>query len=231
MRGDATELRGVCGSFTTPARRAVDEQDDGVDVRTMKRSLLVSLLALSGCSKSDTTPAAVPSATVSVSAAPSAPPSTAPSASAVVTAPFAASSSEIAYTPYENGRFCCHLDTPRGMRAEVPPENGDGQSWKSADGTAEIKAWGANIVVADQLIDALFADESKDAPGNARKVTLKVKQKGSFVVSGYDGTQIFYEKYVFAADHYVLFVAKYAPSGKGGWDRVVEHMAASFRAC
>lgn len=91
--------------------------------------------------------------------------------------------------------------------------------------------WGANIVVADQSIDALFADESKDAPAKGRKVTLKSKQKGSFVVSGYEGAQIFYEKYLFAADHYVAFVATYAPSGKGWWDRAVEHMAASFHAC
>jgi hypothetical protein len=198
----------------------------------MTRFVLVSLLALTGCSRSDATPTPVPSSTVSASAISSTPlPSAASSASAVVAAPPAASSSEIAYASYKNERFCFQLDTPRGMLAEPPPENGDGQSWKSTDGAAEIKAWGANIVVAEQSIDALFADESKDSPVKSRKVTLKAKGAGSFVVSGYEGGEIFYEKYLFAADHYVAFVARYAPSGKAWWDRAVERMAASFRAC
>src|SRR6516165_10403605 len=39
----------------------------------------------------------------------------------------------IAYQSYSNARFCFTLDIPKGMVADPPPENGDGQAWHSTE--------------------------------------------------------------------------------------------------
>ena len=62
------------------------------------------------------------------------------------------SSSAIAadWSSYANARFGVSIDIPPGFLNDVPePANGDGLTFHSADGTAELLVWGNNLVDAD----------------------------------------------------------------------------------
>ena len=175
---------------------------------------------------------ATASATATATATTSATATATATASATATAAATAAAGDvITYTPYANARFCFVIDVPNGMIADPPPENGDGQSWKSKDGAAELSAFGMNLVVDTINLDSMFADASKDDPSKGRKVTLKVKEKDYYVISGFEGTRIFYEKFIFSADHYIGYIVKYPTSGKAWWGHVVDHLTKAFHVC
>ena len=48
---------------------------------------------------------------------------------------------------YENPRFGFSVEVPaEGWKELPPPENGDGQTWRSANDRSTILAWGSNIL-------------------------------------------------------------------------------------
>ena len=49
---------------------------------------------------------------------------------------------------YDNSRFGYAIAVPPGFAGEGVAANGDGQVFRSADGTQEFRAWGGNIIEA-----------------------------------------------------------------------------------
>lgn len=48
---------------------------------------------------------------------------------------------------YENPRYGFTVEIPaEGWKEQPPPENGDGQTWRSANDRSTILAWGSNIL-------------------------------------------------------------------------------------
>jgi hypothetical protein len=69
------------------------------------------------------------------------------------------------WTTYSNPRFGETIDIPPGFVNDVPaPANGDGLTYHSANGDAELLVWGNNLVVGNFEEDALerLASERAD---------------------------------------------------------------------
>ena len=60
------------------------------------------------------------------------------------------------WTVYSNPRFGVSIDVPPGFVNDVPePENGDGLTFHSGDGKADLLVWGNNLVDGDFLDDGM----------------------------------------------------------------------------
>jgi hypothetical protein len=94
---------------------------------------------------------------------------------------------------YKNARFGAVIPVPPGMRALIPPYNGDGQAFASLDNKVQFHVYSAFFVEGTDDIDARYKTDL-DLPG--RKVTYKRKTKDWYVVSGVseDGSA-FYERF------------------------------------
>lgn len=99
---------------------------------------------------------------------------------------------------YSNDRFGTRLTFPAElfeMRLE-PPANGDGMTWRSADG-ASLAVYGAYNTL-EQAPSDLQADIS-DRRAAEGEVTYARSRDNWVVVSGTAGADIFYERHVFGA--------------------------------
>lgn len=94
---------------------------------------------------------------------------------------------------YENARFGAVIPVPPGMRALIPPANGDGQTFYSLDNSVRLTVYSAFNVDGNGDLDTRYKSD-QNLPG--RKVTYKRKTKDWFVISGVseDGTG-FYERF------------------------------------
>lgn len=200
------------------------------------RAVAFCLLATCACGllkrKEDEGASSAPSA--SVVATTTAPPIATTSATASATTAASATATHeakdapIAYGPYKNAAQCFHIDYPLGMVDKGASDIGDGKTWVSKEGSVTISAWAQEQIHNDQNLDAFFREETTDDPGHGKKVTLKIKKDTWFIVSGYEGTNIFYEKWIFAEGKFGAFKVSYPPSAKDWWNRATEHMEKSF---
>jgi hypothetical protein len=130
----------------------------------------------------------------------------------------------IVYEPYVNKTNCYKLDIPKGMVLESQTDAGAG--WKSTEGSVEIHVFAVPVQDAPD-IDSAFAADSQDEPAEQRRVTLKVKEKTFYVVSGFEGSNIFYEKVMYP-NLQITFEVSYPAGVKEWWNRATDHMSKSF---
>lgn len=140
---------------------------------------------------------------------------------------------------YTNDRFGFSIKYPAQMVADPPPQNGDGQSWRSADGQAEFATWGSPIIKLDTVLDEQIFMATQD-----RQVTLRRLKNGPkdpvkfFVVSGYqaDG-RIFYRKTILVKadpkkadsyDHIKSFEIVYPQNQRNPYDKIVTEIGRAF---
>ena len=64
---------------------------------------------------------------------------------------------------YENARFGYVIDVPPGFRGEGESDNGDGQIFRSADGTQLLRVYGANALGGFEATVAEAMDFARDA--------------------------------------------------------------------
>ena len=112
------------------------------------------------------------------------------------------------------------------LSSVVASQTDAGASWKSTDGSVEIHVYAVPLQNADD-IDASFAEDAKDDPSQQRKVTLKVKEKTFYVVSGFEGAAIFYDKVLYQG-YQITFEVTYPATVKEWWNRATAHMAESL---
>lgn len=128
---------------------------------------------------------------------------------------------------YSNGRFGTVVDVPPGFEPRTEVENGDGQTFASADGESEVAVYGS--VLEDQSMRQYrdwyrseLSGKSYEAGGN-----------NWFVISGTAEGKIYYVKVVRTAHcgvpvvHHMVF--RYPASQKRRFDPVVEQLADSLR--
>ena len=100
------------------------------------------------------------------------------------------------YQTYHNDRFDYSIAFPSNFL--IPQGafgNGDGQRFASKDGRVVMTAFGQHNAQEKSLVD-LFNEELKPN----RLVTYKVLKKKWFVVSGYEGSRVFYRKTILKDD-------------------------------
>jgi hypothetical protein len=129
---------------------------------------------------------------------------------------------------YQNNRYGTTIDYPDLFKAEPPPDNDDGQRFKSADG-AEFAVF-ASYNAFDFDIAGYLQDTLKNLDPGAT-VTYQAHGDDWFVISGTKGDGIFYQRRLLSHGKEMTegFVMSYPARLKQIYDPIVARMAKSFR--
>ena len=138
-----------------------------------------------------------------------------------------------AFKKYQNVRFAYEISYPEALLLpQGESENGDGQRFVSKESDAEMLVWGSYNTLEESLKSNYQRDtteKSKDNPD--KRVTYKHLEGNSYVVSGYIGEKIFYQKTmnVDKVDAFLTFNISYPITKKKKYDPVVSIISKSFR--
>jgi len=137
------------------------------------------------------------------------------------------------FNKYQNGRFGYVISYPGGLLLpQGEAENGDGQRFVSKERDVEMLVWG-NYNTLDESLESNYqrdtTEKSKVHPD--KRVTYKHLKGNSYVVSGYIGDKIFYQKtiHVDTVDAFLTFYISYPIKKKKKYDSVVSIISKSFR--
>lgn len=125
---------------------------------------------------------------------------------------------------YTNPRFGTAMDYPRDRFPAAPREsaNGDGATFVSGNGAAELRVWGAH-----DIADWRFADFTA-AFAASMPVTWSQEKKDSWVVTGSNGATIRYSRCKRGGGLLHCFEISYPASEKTAWDAAVTRMSRSL---
>jgi eukaryotic-like serine/threonine-protein kinase len=157
-----------------------------------------------------------PSAAVTASSPRSLPPS--PSSSSRGSAP-------PGYNAYANPRYGFTALWPSSLRAQPPPEDGDGQAWTSPDGQVLLTAYGTNNVFN-------YSPEQDEAADARLLSVVYVNISGDIVtVSGYtnNGRTIVYQRDVVGPGSIDTLYWSYPTNQKAQLDAAVTQTALTFQ--
>ena len=134
------------------------------------------------------------------------------------------------WATYANPRFGTTIDYPADLfvQRDPPPENGDGQAFRSRDGSTRLAVWGAYNVDDDSPQDYVEKYVNSDGAITYRQITA-----GYFALSGQRKGDIFYERCNFSAkrdDVIDCFEVTYPPADKAAMDAVVARLGRSLRS-
>ncbi len=134
------------------------------------------------------------------------------------------------YRTYTNDRFAFSIEYPSDLlKMQPPPANNDGRTFKSKDGTIEMRAWGQHNALERNLAEEY--DESVKVCGNAS--VYKVFYERYFVISCTVNGRIFYQKTLnrgtTAPEVFYTFTIEYPRSQKAKMDAVVTRISRSFK--
>lgn len=141
----------------------------------------------------------------------------------------AAAFGQAKYSTYSNARFGYSIQYPSDlleMRSES--ENGDGTTFVSKDGAAEMRVWGQF-----NALNRSLRDEYTEALERADTIfTYKSLLKNGFAVSGTSGDKIYYQKTLYRPGKggvFYTFTIEYPAAERVKYDAVVQRIVKSFR--
>ena len=146
--------------------------------------------------------------------------------SVCLTAGFLAAPAQPAdYQTYNNARFAYSISYPANLLVpQGEAENGDGQTFRSKDGGAEMRVWGQYNVNNESLRSAF--DQAVNQLGSG--VSYKVMRPGWFVVTALVDGKIRYRKTMLRRDVFKTFEIEYHESQKATYDPVTARISKSF---
>ena len=132
------------------------------------------------------------------------------------------------WATYMNPRFGTTVDYPGRIFTDrdPPPENGDGQSFHSSDGRAQLLVYGAYNAEGDT--PQRYLEKLANEGVSYRRTTAR-----TYVVSGTRKDQLFYERCNFQSgggDIIVCLSVTYPAQEKTAWDPIVTRLSNSLRA-
>jgi len=133
------------------------------------------------------------------------------------------------WATYANPRFGTTVDYPADLfpQRDPPPENGDGQAFRSRDGRTRLALWGS-YNAGDDTPESYVRKFIEPEGG----VTYRQVTRRYFAVSGLRHGEIFYQRCNFstAPDDVVdCFRMTYPATEKAAIDRIVARLARSLR--
>jgi hypothetical protein len=129
------------------------------------------------------------------------------------------------YRTYANARFKYSISYPAGLLApQGEAENGDGQAFRSKDGSAEMRVWGQNNFD-NKTLRASFQEAVGEAGDG---VTYKVIRGNWFVVSSVSQGKIHYQKTMLHGDVFKTFLIDYDEGKRATYDPITARIAKSF---
>jgi hypothetical protein len=138
----------------------------------------------------------------------------------------AAAAADERWSTYGNARFGVFADYPSSLFtvADAPPENGDGQRFHTADGSAELAVYGSYNIDNDTPED--YVANRVDLAD----VSYKKIGRDFYVISGTRDASIFYRRCNFPnRDVIACFNISYPEAEKATWDQIVSRIARSLR--
>ena len=128
-----------------------------------------------------------------------------------------------AYAMYCNVRFGFTVQYPRSCKKDPPPENGDGQIFRAADGFEMVASgrWNAS----DDTVASLIAIVKTDFD----HITYKSIGRNRFVLSGIKGSTIVYEKMFVGKETIYTLKITYPVTRKAKYGKIVAHISSSFK--
>jgi hypothetical protein len=130
-----------------------------------------------------------------------------------------------AYQSYTNARFGFTVRHPTSLRAQPPPENGDGREWRGEQGRVRLAAFGVNNVE--------HLTPRRQARADARGLHVVYRHIAGKVVtvSGttHGGRVIVYHRDVVGRGSIDSLQWTYPAREKKRWDAAVTKSALSFR--
>ena len=134
---------------------------------------------------------------------------------------------EPGWTAYENGLFGWQIEYPANLLEPLPlTDNNAARGFRSADGAAELVAYGGPNDFGD------VARYRKFILGLGHHQDLTYDPVGAdwFVLSGYRANRIYYEKYVFSEDREMVhaFALEYPRDQKDLYNDIATQMSRSF---
>jgi hypothetical protein len=135
------------------------------------------------------------------------------------------------FQTYSNPRFNDSIKYPSSLlspRGDSPP--GDGHLFASEDLQAQMIIYGT-LNVLEQTIRDLFKQEARDVvtPKITKRVTYKRQKDNWFVISGYIGPKIFYQKTILSNDMFKTFYIEYAENQRQRYDPILSRLGNSFK--
>jgi hypothetical protein len=134
------------------------------------------------------------------------------------------------YSTYSNSRFSYVISYPAALLIpQGESDNGDGQKFLSSDGQVEMIVYG-NENTSDQSLRDLYNSQLRSEGNQSkRQVTYKVLRANWYVVSGYEGDRVYYQKTIFNGGVFKTFRIEYDKSRADVFDQVTKKVVASFR--
>lgn len=134
------------------------------------------------------------------------------------------------WAPYKNPRFGYTLSYPAGVFTPQPPSNsGDGQSFLSADGRAKLVVYGA--LNSENYSPSKYRETILREFGGYDQMDYSPTGKTWFVLSGFRGENIYYQKVMFSCGGGVINVLSitFPRAEKKFYEGLVEVMEDSFK--
>lgn len=143
-----------------------------------------------------------------------------------------ASALAVTLVSYSNARFNYWVHVPSDLTALPPPDNGDGQAWRSQDGRVRVAAWGSYGpgVLDIPKPSAFLAWSEKNEREGGNRITYRKLLKEAFVLSGYlkDG-RIFYQKTLVKDGTAATVRIEYPLNQHAVWDGRAVQIASSLK--
>ncbi len=133
------------------------------------------------------------------------------------------------YRIYTNERFGFHLRYPaQAFTAQPESENGDGRTFVTPDGRAKIVTYGASND--DNFTPLSYRKTLMANYGGYDMLDYQPIGKTWFVLSGYRGNMIYYEKVMFSCGNRVINVlaVNYPKEEKTHYDPIIEQLEDDF---
>ncbi len=138
---------------------------------------------------------------------------------------------QTSYYQYCNARFNFCIEYPNTFKGQGESDNGDGQEFISPDGKAYLLVFrdGREVMYesdSECKNQSFLTDVTSD---ETKKVTYKKMGDRFYVVSGYQGSSIFYQKTIFTNEGMVTAIFTYPTSQKVKYDSYCVKVFETFK--
>ena len=130
------------------------------------------------------------------------------------------------YIAYANQRFGYAIEMPAGFQQKSTSDNGDGATFVSNDGAAELAVWGGYNIEESSARRVRWTIQDM---GPGAKIALKTVKSDWYVLSWLDNGIIYYEKMIFSSEIVCGFRLSYSLSQKQSYDAIVVHLEKTLR--
>ena len=128
------------------------------------------------------------------------------------------------WATYTNVRYAFAVDYPRDIfQSFTESDNSDGATFKANAPGVELRAYGSYNI--DNKSPREYVAESYAG----KTLTYSSVKRASYIVSGTDGGNIFYDRCNFTGDRVLCVNLVYPAAQKAAWDKIVARVSRSLR--